>query len=127
MIILPTALVFSILVGSSEDMRNSANWRHAKGSPGYEQRQVGYLAVATAQATQPSGVERESEGSRPKVVATMMWLVLAILSVLFLGIGLIWGVSRGAKRLLRRHGPYRTEMPDIWFENPPEKRRRQEP
>lgn len=57
---------------------------------------------------------------RTKAVAVAMWAGMAILAVFFLGVGLMWGVSR-ARRLLKRREPVHTEMPDIWFLNPPEK------
>ena len=63
------------------------------------------------------GTQRQQ---RTTAVAVAMWAALTILAVFLVGVGLLWGVSR-ARRLLRRREPIHTEMPDIWFLNPPEK------
>ena len=55
--------------------------------------------------------------------AVILWISLGILSVLVVGIGLMWGVSRWSRRLLRKRPPAHTVMPNIWYENPPGKRR----
>jgi hypothetical protein len=59
--------------------------------------------------------------------AVVLWLGLAIFCVVILGLGLIWGVTRGAKWAKKKHEPVHTEMPDIWFENPPEQRKQEGP
>jgi hypothetical protein len=55
--------------------------------------------------------------------AVILWVGLGILSVFIVGVGLIWGVSRGARRLLRKRPPAHTEMSNIWYLNPPGKRK----
>ena len=74
---------------------------------------------------------QDAETDPKKVEATreaiVLWIGLAIFCVVILGAGLIWGVARGAKWAKRKHEPVHTEMPDIWFQNPPEKRRPEKP
>ena len=59
--------------------------------------------------------------------AVLLWIGLAIFCVVLLGMGMIWGVTRGAKWAKKKHEPVHTDMPDIWFENPPEKRKQEGP
>jgi hypothetical protein len=87
------------------------------------------LVVTTLIATQADDAQDESAQRRTqtKAVAVGLWTALAILSVFCLGVGLIWGVSRAARRFLKRREPIHTDMPDIWFLNPPEKRKPDKP
>ncbi len=56
--------------------------------------------------------------------ATAMWLGLAVLLVVLAGAILIGWVSRRARQIRRRRPPVPTVMRDIWFLNPPPKRKR---
>ena len=87
------------------------------------------LAVMTLTGPQAGGDQDEHAQKRTqtKTVAVGLWTGMAILSVFCLGVGLIWGVSRAARRFLKRHKPIHTDMPDIWFLNPPEKRKPDKP
>ena len=76
------------------------------------------LSMEPAWATQQ---EEGTEKQRTKAVAVALWTGMAILAVFCLGIGLMWGVSRAARRLLKRRETVHTEIPDIWFLNPPDK------
>ena len=67
--------------------------------------------------------DEEPKRDVARTEAVVLWVGLTIVSVALLGIGLIWGVMRGAKRLRRKHEPTHTVMPDIWYLNPPGKRR----
>ena len=60
-------------------------------------------------------------------LAIALWLGLAILAVLIIGIGLMWAVSRGAKLIKKKREPVHTEMKNIWYLNPPETRKQDEP
>jgi hypothetical protein len=64
---------------------------------------------------------------RAKTEAIVLWTGLAIVSIFIVGIGLIWGVTRAAHRMLKKREPTHTEMPNIWYLNPPEKRKQDEP
>jgi hypothetical protein len=64
---------------------------------------------------------------RAKAEAVVLWTGLAIVSILIVGLGLIWGVTRAANRILKKREPTHTEMPNIWYLNPPEKRKQDEP
>lgn len=100
-------------------MLYARTWAAALGRPGQS------TAVAVCLLAPLAALAQEREPSRTSAIeAIILWLGLIILAVLFLGIGLMWGVSRGAKRILRRRDRPPTMMPDIWFLNPPEKRRR---
>jgi hypothetical protein len=80
------------------------------------------LAVAMgAAAAQDDGEAKRRDLARREAV--ILWIGLGILSVLVVGIGLIWGVSRAARQVLRKRPPAHTEMPNIWYLNPPGKRR----
>jgi hypothetical protein len=72
--------------------------------------------------------QSEDEDARRKLdlvrkEAVILWTGLGILSVLVIGIGMIWGVSRWSRHLFRKRPPAHTEMPNIWYLNPPGKRR----
>lgn len=81
------------------------------------------LAIVSA-----AGAQEDDEPKRDlaKTEAVVLWTGLAIVSILVLGIGLIWGVTRAAKRMLKKREPPHTEMPNIWYLNPPEKRKQDE-
>jgi hypothetical protein len=77
------------------------------------------FAARPAQVDEADPNQRDLAGKQ----AVILWIGLGILSVLTVGIGLIWGVSRGARHLLRKRPPTHTEMQNIWYLNPPGKRR----
>lgn len=77
------------------------------------------LLVSVARAQD----DEEQNRDVARTEAVVLWVGLTILAVALVGIGLIWGVMRGAKRVLRKHEPTHTVMPNIWYENPPGKRR----
>ena len=79
--------------------------------------------VSAAHAQEDDDRKRE----RAKIEAVVWWTGLAIVSIFIIGIGLIWGVARAANRLLKKREPTHTEMPNIWYLNPPEKRKQDEP
>ena len=87
------------------------------------------LAGASSYRGRAEGAQGDEEQKRDlaKTEAVILWTGLAIVSVLVLGIGLIWGVTRAAKRILKKHEPVHTEMPNIWYLNPPERRKQDEP
>jgi hypothetical protein len=80
------------------------------------------LTNLTTSAVQDDEATRNLDLARKEAV--ILWIGLGILSVLVVGIGLIWGVSRWSRQLLRKRPPAHTEMPNIWYENPPGKRKR---
>ncbi len=75
------------------------------------------------------GQDAESDPKKADATreAVALWIGLAIFCVVILGAGLIWGVGRGARWARKKHEPVHTEMPDIWFQNPPDKRRPEKP
>ena len=79
------------------------------------------MAILTMEPAWATPQEDETEKQRTKAVAVALWTGMAALAVFCLGIGLMWGISRAARRLLKRREPVHTEMPDIWFLNPPDK------
>ena len=83
---------------------------------------IALLVVSAAGAQEDDEPKRD----RAKTEAVILWTGLTIVSILVLGIGLIWGVTR-AKRILKKHEPVHTEMPNIWYLNPPEKRKQDDP
>ena len=82
------------------------------------------LLIASTACTQENA---EPKRDPAKTEAVILWTGMAIGSILVLGIGLIWGVTRAAKRIRQKHEPVHTEMPNIWYLNPPEKRKQDEP
>ena len=82
------------------------------------------LAIFTAAGAQD---DDEHKRDRAKTEAVVLWSGLAIVSIFIVGLGLIWGVTRAAHRMLKKREPTHTEMPNIWYLNPPEKRKRDEP
>lgn len=83
------------------------------------------LAAAPAFAQDDDADARKLELARREAV--ILWVSLGIASVLCIGIGMIWGVSRGARRLLKKRQSTPTEMPNIWYLNPPDKRKQGDP
>ena len=60
------------------------------------------------------------------VAVTSVLMAIVTLTILVLGLLLIWWASRQARRVVRPRGPIHTEMPDLWFLNPPSKRKENE-
>src|SRR5262245_37293685 len=83
------------------------------------------LAATPAFAQDDDADSRKLELARREAV--ILWVALGIASVFCIGIGLIWGVSRGARRLLKKRESTPTDMPDIWYLNPPDKRKQDDP
>ena len=74
-----------------------------------------------------AGAPEELDQKRTATEAVALWGGLVILAVIIIGIGLMWGVSRGARWIMKKHEPVHTDMKDIWYLNPPEKRKQDEP
>jgi hypothetical protein len=85
-----------------------------------------FLALLLALVTAAGMHADQPDRQRSKTVAVMLWTGLAILSVTLLGIGLVWGVIRAARMIRKRREPVHTDMRDIWFLNPPGKRKQDE-
>ena len=66
-------------------------------------------------------MDSDVEQSQVLVTAAAIVLGLAILAIFVVGVFLIWWVSRRARQLLKRRGPTHTVMPDLWFQNRPDK------
>ena len=91
---------------------------------------LAFLLLALLSIEPAWGTQEDQEAQkrgRTKAVAVALWTGMAILAVFCLGVGLMWGVARAARRLLKRREPVHTEMPDIWFLNPPDKRKPDKP
>ena len=88
---------------------------------------AGILVVLSIVSAAYAQDDDDQKRDRAKTEAVVLWTGLAIVSILVLGVGLIWGVTRAAKRILKKHEPVHTEMPNIWYLNPPEKRKQDEP
>ncbi len=84
--------------------------------------------IARSLALLQSPAAAEADARRTATAgAVVLWLLLAIMAVVCLGAGLILAVARGARHVRRKHESVHTEMPDIWFLNPPEKRKPNSP
>jgi hypothetical protein len=91
------------------------------------QQLIGVLVVLSIASASRAQEPDESKRDRAKTEAVVLWTGLAIVSILVVGLGLIWGVTRAANRILKKREPTHTEMPNIWYLNPPEKRKQDEP
>ncbi len=87
---------------------------------------IGILAVILCTAVPIKTQAQEQNDAQREIAKTeavILWVGLTILAVLIVGLGLIWGASRWAKRIHRMRPPVHTEMKNIWYTNPPEKRK----
>jgi predicted benzoate:H+ symporter BenE len=88
---------------------------------------AGVLVVLSIVSAARAQDDDDQKRDLAKTEAVVLWTGLAIVSIAIVGVGLIWGVMRAAHRLLKKREPTHTEMPNIWYLNPPEKRKQDEP
>ena len=85
------------------------------------------LGLAFCLASGARAQEDESSRHRAKAEAIIMWTGLVIMTVFVLGVAMMWMVMRTTRRTRHKHETKHTDMPDIWYLNPPEKRKKDGP
>ena len=103
------------LLGKTTDLPGSR-----PAAPNMINQPVSLVMLATLAIQQ---VNDATAAERSKRLAVVLWLGLATLLVLVVGIALVLWVARRGRQIPRRRDPVHTDMPDIWFLNPPDKGR----